>query len=67
MLASKRTPELDQLYVAIQNFRHAMECDLPLNDFDRLSLENYLALLQMTYIEWKRRDISMRSSHLRAA
>jgi hypothetical protein len=51
------TPELDQFCSAIQNFREAMECDLPLNDFERLSLENYLALLQMTYIEWKLRNV----------
>ena len=67
MFAPKKTPELRQLYVAIQNFREAMESDLALSDFDRLSLENYLALLQMTYIEWKRRNISRRNSHLRAA
>ena len=67
MFAPKRTPELQQLYVTIQNFREAMESDLPLNDFDRLSLENYLALLQMTYIDWKRRNVPRRSSHQRAA
>ena len=57
-MPSMGTPELDQLCIAIQNFRQAMECDLPLNDFDRLSLENYLALLQMTYIEWKLRNVT---------
>jgi hypothetical protein len=29
-----------------------MEGDLPLSDFDRISLENAIVLLQMTYIEW---------------
>ena len=50
-------PELRCFYVAIQNFREAMEGDLPLNDFDRICLENYIALLQITYIEWKRRNV----------
>jgi hypothetical protein len=50
------SPELDEFSRAIQDFRLAMERDLPLNDFERLSLENHLALLQMTYIEWKHRN-----------
>ena len=50
------TPELHQLYLAIQNFREAMERDLKLNEFERLSLENYIAFLQLTYMEWKRRN-----------
>jgi len=48
--------ELRKLYEAIQEFRESMERDLPLNDFDRVSLENYMALLHMTYMEWKRRN-----------
>ena len=51
-------PELTKLYLAIQNFREVMEADLSLTDFERISLENYIALLQITYIEWKRRNIS---------
>ena len=47
---------LNKFFAATQNLREAMECDLPLNDFERLSLQNYIALLQMTYIEWKRRN-----------
>lgn len=43
-------------YRATQSLREAMESDLPLNDLERISLENYIALLQMTYIEWKRRN-----------
>lgn len=50
-------PELRRFYVAIQNLREAMEGDLPLNDFDRMCLENYIALLQITYLEWKRRNV----------
>jgi len=67
MFASTDTPELQQLYMTIQNFREVMESDLALNDLDRLSLENYLALLQVTYMEWKRRNMPSRSSHLKAA
>jgi len=49
--------ELRRFYVAIQNLRETMESDLPLNDFDRVCLENYIALLQITYHEWKRRNV----------
>ena len=52
------TAELHKLCIAIHNFREAMEDDLSLNDFDRIALENYIALLQITYIEWKRRNIN---------
>ena len=44
-------PVLKDFYIATQNLREAMESNLPLNDFDRVSLENYIALLQITYIE----------------
>ncbi len=50
-------PELRKLYRAIEEFREAMEDDLSLNDFDRVGLENYMALLQITYCEWKRRNL----------
>jgi len=40
-------PELKRFYAAIQNLREVMEGDLPLNDFDRVCLENYIALLQI--------------------
>jgi hypothetical protein len=51
------TAELKELYLAIQKFREAMERDLRLNDSERLSLENHIALLQLTYMEWKRRHV----------
>ena len=51
-----RTPVLTNFCIATQNLREAMESDLPLNDFERLSLENYIALLHMTLIQWKRRN-----------
>jgi len=50
-------PELRQFYIATQNLREAMSHNLPLNDFDRISLENYIALLQITYMEWKQRNV----------
>jgi hypothetical protein len=53
------TSELNQLFLAIQNFREAMERDLPLTYFDRISLENYISLLELTYIEWKRRNVQL--------
>ena len=52
----EEVPELRRLYRAIQDFRESMEGDLPLTDFDRVCLENYIALLQITYMEWKRRN-----------
>jgi hypothetical protein len=65
-----QAPELNQLYLAIQNFREAMEGDLDLTEFDRIALENYIALLEITYIEWKRRNVRTPSygpKHKRAA
>jgi hypothetical protein len=50
------TPILQKLYLAIQEFREAMEANGPLHDLDRVCLENYIALLQITYIEWQRRN-----------
>ena len=63
-----QAPELNQLYLAIQNFREAMERGLPITEFDRIALENYIALLEITYIEWKRRNVRpYRQHHKRAA
>ena len=53
------TSELNQLFLAIQNFREAMESDLRLTYLDRISLENYISLLELTYIEWKRRNVQL--------
>ena len=61
------TPELNRLYMAIQNFRDAMEGEVILNEYEQLNLENYIALLQMTYMEWKRRNVSKLYSDKRAA
>ena len=60
------TPGVKAFYVAVQNLREEMEGDIPLNDFERFALENYIELLQMTYIEWKRRNLNL-SGHKRAA
>ena len=59
-------PELKNFYVATQNLREAMEGNFPLNDFERITFENYIALLQITYIEWKRRNFG-RSTYGEAA
>jgi hypothetical protein len=49
---------LKQFYRATRKLREIMnEDDLYLDDFDRLSLENYISLLHMTYIDWKRRNL----------
>jgi len=40
--------------VATQELREAMENGMPLDDIDRLCLENYISLLHLTYSEWKR-------------
>ena len=55
-------PVLSQLYLAIHNFREAMESDLSLTDFDRICLENYISLLEITYLEWKRRNVQNRAA-----
>ena len=60
------SPELKKFYLAIQNLREAMAHDLPLDEFDQICLENYIALLQITYMEWKRRN-SQQPTHRRAA
>jgi hypothetical protein len=48
---------LKQFYVATRHLREIMKEDFYLNDFDRICLENYISLLQMTYIEWKQRNV----------
>ena len=60
------SPELRKFYIAIQTLREAMTHDLPLDEFDQICLENYIALLQITYMEWKRRNIQQ-PAHRRAA
>jgi hypothetical protein len=61
------TAELKELYLAIQKFREAMERDLRLTDSERLSLENHIALLQITYMEWKRRNVEKHAYPYRQA
>jgi hypothetical protein len=52
----EEAPILTKLYLAIQELREALEGNVPLSDLDRVTLENYIALLQITYMEWKRRN-----------
>ena len=56
-----RSSALKQFYRATRKLREVMtDEDLYLDEFDRLSLENYIALLEMTYIDWKRRHLEGR-------
>ena len=48
---------LNKFFLATQNLRDSMEDDMELDGAAQLRLEYYLALLQMTYIEWKRRNV----------
>jgi hypothetical protein len=32
-------------------------CSVLITDLDRISLENYISLLELTYIEWERRNL----------
>jgi hypothetical protein len=60
-------PELRKFYVATQNLREAMEADVPLDDLDLLSLENYIALLQITCTEWRRRNLAQPTTYKTSA
>ena len=44
---------ITNFFTAAQNLREAMELDLPLNDVDRICVENYIFLIQVTYFDWK--------------
>jgi hypothetical protein len=48
---------ITDFFTAAQNLREAMELDLPLNDVDRICVENYIFLIQVTYFDWKRRNL----------
>ena len=55
-MAEGRDFALKHFYKATRKLREVMnEDDFDLDEFDRVSLENYIALLEMTYIDWKRR------------
>ena len=57
-MAVRGESALKQFYRATRKLREVMnEDDLLLDEFDRVSLENYIALLEMTYIDWKRRHL----------
>jgi hypothetical protein len=67
MTRSARPTALTSFFKATQDLREEMERDLALHEYYRLSLENHIALLQMTYIEWKRRNVALHSSQMKAA
>ena len=48
---------ITNFFTAAQDLREAMELDLPLNDVDRIRVENYIFLIQITYFDWKRRNL----------
>ena len=58
---------LNKFFLATQNLRDSMENDLKLDGSAQLRLENYLALLQMSYIEWKRRNVPPNPSYWRSS
>lgn len=36
----------------------ALETNCSLNELDQLRLENYMSVVQMAYMEWKRRNVA---------
>lgn len=58
---------LNKFFLATQNLRDAMEDDIALDGTAQLRLENYMALLHMTYIEWKRRNVAPNPTYWRAS
>ena len=47
-------PAVKKFFTSVRELREAMASGMHLDDFDRLCLENYIELLQLSYIEWKR-------------
>jgi hypothetical protein len=47
-------PAVKKFFTSVRELREAMSTGMHLDDFDRLCLENYIALLQLSYIDWKR-------------
>jgi len=47
-------PAVKKFFTSVRELREAMASGMHLDDFDRLCLENYIALLQLSYIDWKR-------------
>ena len=62
-------PAVKKFFTSVRELREAMASGMHLDDFDRLCLENYIALLQLSYIDWKRQyypshpDIPLSGSH----
>jgi len=49
---------LRRYFDAIKELREALESNAPLDGLERLRLENYMSVLHMSYVEWKRRNIA---------
>jgi hypothetical protein len=47
-------PAVKKFFTSVRELREAMASGMHLDDFDRLCLENYIALLQLSYSDWKR-------------
>ncbi len=45
---------MKKFFTSVRELREAMAAGMHLDDFDRLCLENYIALLQLSYIDWKK-------------
>jgi hypothetical protein len=50
---------------ACQAIHQAMKHDVPMTEAEQLKLENNLVLIQMGYLEWKRRNRSAKADLLR--
>ena len=58
---------LNKFFAATQHLRDAMEDDIQLDGTAQLRFENYMSLLQMTYIEWKRRNVPPNPAYWRGS
>ena len=50
---------LHRFYLVTAALRSAMQVDMPLDGSEQLRFENHMALLHMTYVEWKRRNLRL--------
>jgi len=53
-----KVDDLGFILEAAHGIRSRLERNPQLDELDRLRLENCMSLLQMSYIEWKRRNIA---------
>jgi hypothetical protein len=53
-----KKPILDSLGKAVSDLKRLLDEDVSLEEHDQLFLENRLLLLQVTYAEWKSRQLN---------